>query len=162
MPTTRCGDCAEEGHQCKRYRRDPDDKHRVLIDRYDAEDCMISVGEVERAGGPELWKGPRSLPQKATAAGLHAIVLAKEAKDQGYLRLLPAQADLTYSHQADRESSTTFIKERCDPLNYFILLLIIHIAARGKAQSVGEKALVDAGAVIGRARVERLHVHWFP
>lgn len=74
----------------KRYRRDPDDKHRVVIDRYGSDDRVISVGEVERAGGPELWKGPRSLPQKATAAGLHAIVLAKEAKDQSYLRLLPA------------------------------------------------------------------------
>lgn len=74
----------------KRYRRDPDDKHRVLIDRYDAENCVISVGEVERAGGPELWKGPASLPQKAIAAGMNAIFLAKEAKDQSYLRLLPA------------------------------------------------------------------------
>jgi hypothetical protein len=74
----------------KRYRRDPNDQHLILIDRYDTEDRVISVGKVERAGGPELWKGPRSLPQKATAAGLHAIVLAKEAKDQSYLRLLPA------------------------------------------------------------------------
>ena len=61
---------------------------------------------------------------------MHTIILAKEAKDQSYLRLLPAQADLTYSNQADRESSTTFIKERCDPLNYFILLLISHVTAR--------------------------------
>ncbi|MDF1854268.1 hypothetical protein [Pseudooceanicola sp.] len=72
----------------KRYRRDPDDKYRVLIDRYDAEDRVISVGEVERAGGPELWKGPADLPKIATAAGMHAIFLAKEAKDQSYLRLL--------------------------------------------------------------------------
>ena len=74
----------------KRYRRDPDDKYRVLIDRYDAEDRVISVGEVERAGGPELWKGPDGLPKIATAAGMHAIFLAKEAKDQSYLRLLPS------------------------------------------------------------------------
>lgn len=74
----------------KRYRRDPDDKHSVLIDRYDAEDRVISVGEVERAGGPELWKGPADLPKIAIAAGMDAIFLAKEAKDQNYLRLLPS------------------------------------------------------------------------
>ena len=74
----------------KRYQRDPDDKYRILIDRYDAEDRVISVGEVERAGGPELWKGPASLPKMARAAGMHAIFLAKEAKDQSYLRLLPS------------------------------------------------------------------------
>lgn len=90
MLTTRYGDSAEEGLQWKRYRRDPDDKHRVLIDRYDAEDCVISVGEVERAGGPELWKGPTNLPQKAAAARLRTIFLAKEAKDQSYLKLLPS------------------------------------------------------------------------
>ena len=72
----------------KRYRRDPDDKYRVLIDRYDAEDRVVSVGEVERAGGPELWRGPASLPKMAIAAGMYVIFLAKEAKDQSYLRLL--------------------------------------------------------------------------
>ena len=46
----------------KRYRRDPDDKYRILINRYDAESRVISVGEIERAGGPELLKGPASLP----------------------------------------------------------------------------------------------------
>jgi hypothetical protein len=74
----------------KRYRRDPDDKHRVLIDRYGSDDRVISVGEVERAGGPELWKGPADLPKIALAAGMHAIFLAKEAKEQSYLRLLPS------------------------------------------------------------------------
>ncbi|MGR3549523.1 hypothetical protein [Pseudooceanicola sp.] len=74
----------------KRYRRDPDDKHRVLIDRYDAKYRVISVGEIERAGGPELWKGPADLPKIAIAAGMHAIFLAKEAKEQSYLRLLPS------------------------------------------------------------------------
>lgn len=74
----------------KRYRCDPDNKYRVLIDRYDVEDRVISVGEVERAGGPELWKGPADLPKIAIAAGMHAIFLAKEAKDQSYLRLLPS------------------------------------------------------------------------
>lgn len=74
----------------KRYRRDPDDKHRVLIDRYGSDDRVISVGEVERAGGPKLWKGPADLPKMAIAAGMHAIFLAKEVKDQSYLRLLPA------------------------------------------------------------------------
>ena len=76
--------------ELKRYRRDPGDKCRILIDRYDAEDRVIAVGEIERAGGPELWTGPASLPQKAIAAGMNAIFLAKEAKDQSYLRLLPA------------------------------------------------------------------------
>lgn len=74
----------------KRYWRDPDDKCRVLIDRYDAEDRVIAVGEIERAGGPELWKGPADLPKIAIAAGMNAIFLAKEAKDQNYLRLLPS------------------------------------------------------------------------
>ena len=74
----------------KRYRRDPDDKYRVLIDRYDAEGRVISVGEVERAGGLELWKGPAELPKIAIASGMHAIFLAKEAKEQSYLRLLPS------------------------------------------------------------------------
>ena len=73
----------------KRYRRDPDDKHRVLIDRYGSDNRLVSVGEVERAGGPELWKGPTSLPRKAIAAGVYAIFLAKEA-EQSYLRLLPS------------------------------------------------------------------------
>ena len=74
----------------KRYRRDPDDKCRVLIDRYGSDDRLVSVGEVERAGGPELWKGPADLPKIAVAAGMNAIFLAKEAKDQNYLRLLPS------------------------------------------------------------------------
>ena len=74
----------------KRYRRDPDDKYRILINRYDAESRVISVGEIERAGGPELWKGPDALPKMAIAAGMHAIFLAKQAKDQSYLRLLPS------------------------------------------------------------------------
>lgn len=73
----------------KRYRRDPNDKHRVLINRYCSDDRLVSVGEVERAGGPELWKGPADLPKIAIAAGMNAIFLAKEAKDQNYLRLLP-------------------------------------------------------------------------
>lgn len=73
----------------KRYWRDPDNKHRVLIDRYGSESRVISVGEIERAGGPELWKGPATLPKVASAAGMYLIFLAKEAKDQSYLRLLP-------------------------------------------------------------------------
>ena len=73
----------------KRYRRDPDDKYCILIDRYSSNDRVISGGEVERAGGPELWTGPADLPKIATAAEMHAIFLAKEAKQQCYLRLLP-------------------------------------------------------------------------
>jgi hypothetical protein len=42
------------------------------------------------------------------------------------------------------------------------LLLISHVAARGQAETIGEEALVDASAVVGRARIERLHVHRFP
>ena len=76
--------------QWKRYLRDPDDKYRILIDRYDAEDRVIAVGEAERAGGPGLWKGPADLPKIAIAAGMNAIFLAKEAKEQSYLRLLPS------------------------------------------------------------------------
>lgn len=74
----------------KRYRRDPADKHRILIDRYSSDDRMISIGEIERAGGPELWKGPDGLAKMAIAARMHAIFLAKQAKDQSYLRLLPS------------------------------------------------------------------------
>ncbi|MHC0055517.1 hypothetical protein [Actibacterium sp. D379-3] len=72
----------------KRYRRDPDCKQRLLIDRFDAENEAKSIGEVERAGGPDLWKGPLELPEKAKQAGLHVIYLAKQKKDQCYLRLL--------------------------------------------------------------------------
>jgi hypothetical protein len=74
----------------KRYRRDPDCKQRLLIDRFDAADRAKSIGEVERAGGPDLWKGPSELPDKAKQAGLQVIYLAKEKKDQCYLRLLPS------------------------------------------------------------------------
>jgi hypothetical protein len=72
----------------KRYRRDPDSKQRLLIDRFDATGEAKSTGEVERAGGPELWKGPLELPEKAKQAGFHIIYLAKEKKDQCYLRLM--------------------------------------------------------------------------
>lgn len=73
----------------KRYRRDPDCKQRLLIDRFDAVNEAKSIGEVERAGGPDLWKGPLELPEKAMQAGFHVIYLAKDAKDQCYLRVLP-------------------------------------------------------------------------
>lgn len=74
----------------KRYRRDPDDRYRLLIDRCDATGGLTGPVEVERAGGPELWKGPPELPEIAAAAGFHIIYLAKEAKDQSYLRLQAA------------------------------------------------------------------------
>jgi len=73
----------------KRYRRHPDCKQRLLIDRFDAADVAISIGEAEHAGGPDLWKGSPDLPNKAKQAGLQVIFLAKDAKDQCYLRLLP-------------------------------------------------------------------------
>lgn len=73
----------------KRYRRDPDCKQRLLIDRFDATGEAKSTGEVERAGGPDLWKGPPELPDEAKQAGLNVIYLAKETKDQCYLRILP-------------------------------------------------------------------------
>ena len=72
----------------KRYRRDPDCKQRLLIDRFDAVNEAKSIGEVERAGGSNLWTGPLELPEKAQKAGLHVIYLAKEKKDQCYLRVL--------------------------------------------------------------------------
>lgn len=78
-----------ELEEWKRYRRDPDCKQRLLIDRFDAADRATSIGEVERAGGPGLWKGPLELPKKAKQAGLQIIYLAKETKDQCYLRILP-------------------------------------------------------------------------
>ena len=74
----------------KRYRRDPDCKQRLLIDRFDATGEIRSTGEVERAGGPDLWKGPLELSDKAKQAGLQVIYLAKEKKDQCYLRVLPS------------------------------------------------------------------------
>ena len=73
----------------KRYRREPDCKQRLLIDRFDAADEAKSIGDVERAGGPDLWKGPPELPVKAKQAGFQVIYLAKDAKDQCYLRILP-------------------------------------------------------------------------
>jgi hypothetical protein len=78
-----------ELEEWKRYRQDPDCKQRLLIDRFDAADEAKSIGEVERAGGLDLWKGPSKLPEKATQAGFQVIFLAKEAKDQCYLRILP-------------------------------------------------------------------------
>ena len=79
-----------ELEEWKRYRRDPDCKKRLLIDRFDAADRAKSIGEVERAGGPDLWNGPSELPDRAKQAGLQVIYLAKEAKDQCYLRVLPS------------------------------------------------------------------------
>ena len=78
-----------ELEEWKRYRRDPDCKKRLLIDRFDAADRAKSIGEVELAGGTDLWKGPPDLPDKAKHAGLQVIFLAKDAKDQCYLRILP-------------------------------------------------------------------------
>ena len=77
-----------ELEEWKRYRRDPDCKQRLLIDRFDATGAEKSIGEVEKAGGPDLWKGPLELPEKAMQVGFHVIYLAKDAKDQCYLRLL--------------------------------------------------------------------------
>jgi len=76
-----------ELEEWKRYRWDPDCKQRLLIDRFDAADVAKSIGEVEQAGGPDLWKGPPELPDQAKQAGLHVIYLAKETKDQSYLRV---------------------------------------------------------------------------
>ena len=75
--------------ECKRYRRDPDCKQRLLIDSFEATGEAKSIEEVERAVGPALWKGPLELPEKAIQAGFHFIYLAKDAKDQCYLRVLP-------------------------------------------------------------------------
>jgi hypothetical protein len=44
---------------------------------------------VEHAGGPDLLKAPPELPDDAKQAGLNLMHLAKETKDQRYLRLLP-------------------------------------------------------------------------
>lgn len=79
---------ARQLEEWKRYRQDADCKQRLLIDRFDAADRAKSIGEVERAGGPDLWKGPSELPIKAIQAGLHVIYLAKLSKDQSYLRIL--------------------------------------------------------------------------
>ena len=81
---------ARKLEEWKRYRRDPDCKKRLLIDRFDAADRAKSIGEVELAGGTDLWKEPPDLPDKAKHAGLHIIYLAKETKDQCYLRVLPS------------------------------------------------------------------------
>lgn len=78
-----------ELEEWKRYQRDPNCKQRLLIDRLDAMDETKSIGEVERAGGPDLWKGPSELPDKAKQAGLQVIYLAKETRDQCYLRVFP-------------------------------------------------------------------------
>ena len=77
-----------ELEEWKQYRRDPDCKQRLLIDRFDASDRAKSIGEVERAGGPDLWTGPSELPEKAKQAGFLVIYLEKETKNQSYLRLM--------------------------------------------------------------------------
>ncbi|NRP30872.1 MULTISPECIES: hypothetical protein [unclassified Aliiroseovarius] len=77
-----------ELEEWKRYRRDAYCKQCLLIDRFDAANEAKSIGDVERAGGPDLWNGPRDLPIKAIKAGLHVIYLAKVAKNQSYLRIL--------------------------------------------------------------------------
>ena len=78
-----------ELEEWKRYQQDANCKQRLLIDRFDAADEAKSIGEVERAGGPDLWNGPRDLLEKAKHAGFQVIYLAKDAKDQCYLRILP-------------------------------------------------------------------------
>lgn len=78
-----------ELEEWKQYRQDPDCKQRLLIDRFNVANEPKSIGEIERAGGPDLWKGPPDLSDKAKQAGLHIIYLAKETKDQCYLRVLP-------------------------------------------------------------------------
>lgn len=78
-----------ELEEWKRYRQDADCKQLLLIDRFDAADEAKSIGEVERAGGPDLWNGPRDLWEKAKQAGFPFVFLAKYAKDQCYLRILP-------------------------------------------------------------------------
>lgn len=77
-----------ELEEWKRYRQDADCKQRLIIDRFDAADEAKSIGEVERAGGLDLWNGPPDLPEKAKQAGFQVIFLAKDAKDQCYLRIL--------------------------------------------------------------------------
>lgn len=79
-----------ELEEWKRYRQDADCNQRLLIDRFDAANEPKSIGEMERAGGPDLWKGPPDLSDKAKQAGYHIIYLAKETKDQCYLRVLPS------------------------------------------------------------------------
>ena len=68
----------------------PDCKQSLLIDRFNSADEEKSIGEVERAGGSDLWKGPSDLPDKAMQAGFQVIYLAKDTKDQCYLRVLPS------------------------------------------------------------------------
>ena len=78
-----------ELEEWKRYRRDPECKLRPLIDRFDAAGEAKSIGEVERAGGSDLWEGPSDLPNKAKQAGLQVLFLEKDEKDQCYVRVLP-------------------------------------------------------------------------
>lgn len=64
---------AEKLEEWKRYRRDRDCKKCLLIDRFDSADHAKSIGEVERAGGPDLWNGPGDLPAKVKQAGFQVI-----------------------------------------------------------------------------------------
>lgn len=80
----------EQIAEWKRYRRDPADRTRLLIDRCNPTGGLVGPVEVERAGGPELWTGPPELAENAAAAGFDIIYLAKEAKNQSYLRLQAA------------------------------------------------------------------------
>lgn len=92
--------------RCARFYVDGDEPETVLlgfaystlgelVEWTDSDEAPIancascSIGEAERAGGPDLWKGPLELPEKAKQAGFHVIYRAKDAKDHCYLRVFP-------------------------------------------------------------------------
>jgi hypothetical protein len=61
----------------KRYRRDPADTFRLLIDRYAAASGIVSARKIDRVGGRELRKGP---PQLLRRLGYTSFISPKRRK----------------------------------------------------------------------------------
>jgi hypothetical protein len=61
---------------------------RLLIDRYDSENNLISKDEPESVSTEMSWKGPNDIIKIAKGLNYRCIFMKKELKDQCYLRLL--------------------------------------------------------------------------
>jgi hypothetical protein len=61
---------------------------RLLIDRYDAKDNLISKDEPEVMSDENSWKGPTDIIKIAKGLNYCCIFMKKELKDQCYLRIL--------------------------------------------------------------------------
>jgi len=59
----------------------------IAIDRYDANGNIIRRNEMETIRDRYSWKGPKSIINIALQNKMHPIFLAKESKDQCYVRI---------------------------------------------------------------------------